>query len=44
MNKAEVNEFEEIIVKVPAQNGFKELKVKLPKIVLTSQLVRNSGV
>ena len=31
MNKAEVNESEEIIVKVPAQNGFKELKVKLPK-------------
>lgn len=44
MNKAEVNESEEIIVKVPAQNGPKELKVKLPKIVLTSQLVRNSGV
>ncbi|MBQ8023066.1 MAG: DUF3375 domain-containing protein [Succinivibrio sp.] len=44
MNKAEVNESEEIVVKVPAQNATKELKVKLPKIVLTSQLVRNSGV
>lgn len=41
MNKDEIVDNEEIVVKVPSTQGLKQLKVKLPKIVLTSQQVRN---